>query len=53
MKTAILVDGGFYRRRAFVAYGDKSRKFDSPINQKTLAGPIKPVFFCQISFNLL
>ena len=24
MKTAILVDGGFYRRRAFVAYGDKS-----------------------------
>lgn len=24
MKTAILVDGGFYRRRAFVAFGDKS-----------------------------
>ena len=24
MKTAILVDGGFYRRRAFVAYGDKT-----------------------------
>ncbi len=24
MKTAILVDGGFYRRRAFVAYGDKN-----------------------------
>ncbi len=24
MKTAILVDGGFYRRRAFVAYGDRS-----------------------------
>lgn len=24
MKTAILVDGGFYRRRAFTAYGDKS-----------------------------
>lgn len=26
MKTAILVDGGFYRRRAFTAYGDKSPK---------------------------
>ena len=24
-----------------------SRKFDSSINQKTLTGPIKPVFFCQ------
>ena len=24
MKTAILVDGGFYRRRAFTAYGDKT-----------------------------
>ena len=24
MKTAILVDGGFYRRRAFTAYGNKS-----------------------------
>ncbi|MGN1158220.1 MAG: NYN domain-containing protein [Agathobacter sp.] len=24
MKTAILVDGGFYRRRAYVAYGDKT-----------------------------
>ena len=24
MKTAILVDGGFYRRRDFVAYGDKT-----------------------------
>lgn len=24
MKTAILVDGGFYRRRSFVAYGDKT-----------------------------
>lgn len=24
MKTAILVDGGFYRRRAFAAYGDKT-----------------------------
>ena len=23
------------------------RKFDSSINQKTLTGPIKPVFFCQ------
>ena len=32
---------------------ENTRKFDSPINQKTLAGPIKPVFFCQISFNLL
>lgn len=26
MKTAILVDGGFYRRRAFTAYGDKTPK---------------------------
>ena len=25
----------------------KTRKFDSSINQKTLTGPIKPVFFCQ------
>ena len=24
-----------------------ARKFDSSINQKTLTGPIKPVFFCQ------
>lgn len=24
MKTAILVDGGFYRRRAYVAFGDKT-----------------------------
>lgn len=24
MKTAILVDGGFYRRRAYAAYGDKT-----------------------------
>ncbi len=24
IKTAILVDGGFYRRRAYTAYGDKS-----------------------------
>lgn len=26
MNTAILVDGGFYRRRAFTAYGDKTPK---------------------------
>lgn len=26
MKTAILVDGGFYRRKAQKAYGDKSAK---------------------------
>ena len=26
----------------------ETRKFDSSINQKTLTGPIKPVFFCQI-----
>lgn len=26
VKTAILVDGGFYRRRAYLAYGDKSPK---------------------------
>ena len=26
---------------------DGGRKFDSSINQKTLTGPIKPVFFCQ------
>lgn len=26
---------------------DDYRKFDSSINQKTLTGPIKPVFFCQ------
>lgn len=26
MKTAILVDGGFYRRRAFTAYGEKTPK---------------------------
>lgn len=26
MKTAILIDGGFYRRRAFTALGDKSPK---------------------------
>ncbi|MBQ4560299.1 MAG: hypothetical protein IJA54_08275 [Tyzzerella sp.] len=24
MKTAILVDGGFYRRRAYAAYGDRT-----------------------------
>ena len=27
--------------------GYTARKFDSSINQKTLTGPIKPVFFCQ------
>lgn len=27
--------------------GNAGRKFDSSINQKTLTGPIKPVFFCQ------
>ncbi len=26
LKVAILVDGGFYRRRAFTAHGEKSQK---------------------------
>ena len=33
--------------RRLLLSANASRKFDSSINQKTLTGPIKPVFFCQ------
>ena len=33
--------------------GCRTRKFDSCIAEKTLTGPIKPVFFCQILFIIL
>ena len=36
-----------YKAAGIAAGMGYTRKFDSSINQKTLTGPIKPVFFCQ------